>query len=297
MKYLYLYIWIFCSLGIALQAQNTTSDELDHIRVVTKDGNVFTGKLIESDTEKMTIETESLGTITLEKATIESVNRKGESSQGSLSYLDDDIYNSTRYLINSSGFTLKKGQKYYENIAVFFSTFAFGLSDRFTISVGSEIATLLFDQRFPILYIAPKFGAVQSENFNISLGATYFNSPSGSFNGLGAITTAFTFGNRNSNFTIGPGLGYTIDNGFGNDLVIPINLAFMKRFTNRFSLVSDSYAIFYDSDTSGIISLAARFHFKSGAAFNAGLWKILEDTDDIFALPFVSALIPIGKNR
>lgn len=289
---------ILLTLAICIQAQTTNTKAAEIIVIYTKDGSTFTGKLVESNQQQITIETESLGQLTIEKSKIESINSPGDSSNpfSSTSAFDHPgNEQATRYFVTSSGFNLKKGEMYFENIAVFFNSFGFGITDKFSLIVGGELASLLFDQEFPILYIAPKFSLLQSDQTNISIIANYFDSPGSYFDGVLSLQSAFTFGDRKTNFTIGPGIGYNVDNLLSDDLVVPFNISFSFALSKRVSLVSDNIFAFFDSDVEGVYSMGVRIHFRNGAALNASLWRITEDTDNILALPFISGIIPFGK--
>lgn len=301
MKYLYLLPLLFLIVATSLQAQEQKKNLIDIVEILTKDGNTIIGKIIQADQEKVVLETETLGTITLQKSNIESIASKGAGTSVSKEVeqsINDHTQDATRYYVNSSGFTLKEGEKHYENIGVFFSSFAFGLTDEVTLTVGGEIASLLFGQEFPILYIAPKVGIVQSEKLNISLAATYFDSPGNYFDGVLAVQTAFTVGSRRDNITIGPGVGLSLRNfDFDRDIVVPVSLAFTKSISKSVSLVSDNTFLVYESDSFGVFSMGVRIHFKNGGALNASLWRTSEDWDEIIALPFISAIIPFGSSR
>jgi hypothetical protein len=207
-----------------------------------------------------------------------------------------DYHNSTHYLANPSGYTLRRGQQYYENIGIFFNSYAIGVTNNFTLAMGGEIATLLFDQQFPILYISPRFGIPLGKKAGaISLGGTFFTSPEDDFDGFGIFQGAFTIGSRNNNVTIGSGIGFSFEGGL-DDEVIPFYFAFMLRISKKLSFVSDNFLVFYDDfyDEFGLLSAAVRIHFKrNGSALNMGLWRPTEEFDDVLALPFVSATIPI----
>jgi hypothetical protein len=129
------------------------------------------------------------------------------------------------------------------------------------------------------------------------VGGTIFTSPTNDFTTIGVLQGAFTLGDRNNNITLGTGFGFTFSDGF-DDTVLPFYLSFMKRVGPKLSIVSDNFIISYDgfTDNFGLLSLAARIHFKRpGTALNVGLWRPTEDLDSVIALPFVSATMALGK--
>jgi len=283
---------VFISLLISLNGQ---SDQTTQVKVITKDGNIITGELINETDLNITILSESLGTITLLRNDISSIDF-GNTETINSEENEIDYYNSTRNLVSPTGFLLKKGQSYYENIGVFFNSYAVGITDNFNVAVGGELASLLFGEQFPILYVSPKFGLNFSDQGAWSIGTTVFTSPSNDFSGFGFVNTSFTFGNRNNNISLGTGLGFDFDGGV-SESIVPIMIGGNFRLSQKLSLVSDNFIILYNdaNDSTAVISLGLRIHFDNGAALNAALWRPTEDLSDILALPFISATIPLGR--
>jgi len=125
-----------------------------------------------------------------------------------------DYYNSTHLFLAPTGFGLKKGQSYYQNILLFGNSYSHGISDVFSITVGGEIASLLFSSRIPILYIAPKFSFEVSNSVSTSVGAIFFTSPQEDFTGVGLAYGALSFGYRNNNLSLGAAFVFSSGNGF-----------------------------------------------------------------------------------
>lgn len=277
-----------------ISAQDMSSGQ--RVQIVLKDGTTVIGKVIEETEIEITLITNAMGNVTIDKEEIKRMTTLQTSNGRDSLQIPVDFHNSTHYLANPSGFTLKKGQSYYENIGVFFSSYAVGVTDNFTIAAGGEVATLLFGQSFPILYVSPRFSIpITKDKHSFSLGGTIFTSPEDGFDGFGVVQAAITIGTRNNNFTIGSGIGFSFEGGFGDE-VLPFYASFMTRLSRKFSLVSDNFIVFYDdfNDTTGILSLALRLHFKrNGSAFNFGLFRPTEGIDDLLAIPFVSATIAL----
>ena len=301
---------LFILFGLALSVSLNAQAELlgKMVDLETKEGSVIRGKLLEMNMESYVIESATLGSITIKRDEVRHIIpapklKEQEDKPVVMEERDEsgyaiDYHNSTHYLANPSGYSLKKGQKYYENIGVFFNSFAFGVTDNFTIAMGGEIASLLFDSRFPILYVSPRYSIpFQQSKGAFSVGGTIFSSPEDDFNGFGVLQGALTFGDRNNNLTIGSGIGFSFSDGF-EDSVLPFYFSFMKRVGPKMSIVSDNFVVTYNDfgDATGILSFALRLHFKnSGAAFNAGLWRVTEDMGGVVALPFISATVPLGN--
>jgi len=163
--------------------------------------------------------------------------------------------------------------------------------------MGGEIASILFGGRVPILYVSPRYSLpIQSKKMAVSVGATLFTSPQDDFVGFGVVQTAVTFGDRNNNFTIGGGLGFSTEDGFSS-AVVPLYPSFMFRISDKISFVSDNFVIAYDSfnGATGVISAALRVHFRkrNGSSVDLGLFRPTEDIGEILAWPFVSASVSL----
>ncbi len=289
----------FCTLlFLSVHGQMSDVKEGAQVEILTNDGNVYTGSIVTMSQDLLEIATSNLGMIKINKDDIKRLRSLDPEDQE----LDSkgypiDYHNSTHYLINPSGYTLKKGQKYYQNIGIFFNSYSVGVSDRVTVTIGGEIASLLFGGRVPILFISPRYSLpIQSDKAAISVGATFFTSPQDNFVGFGVVQTAFTFGDRNNNFTLGGGIGFSTDGGF-ESTVAPFYPSFMIRLSDKLSFVSDNFVIAYDNfdGATGVISAALRVHFqkRNGSAIDLGLFRPTDGTGPVIAFPFVSANIAI----
>ena len=274
-----------------------SGQELQEVIIKTVTGEELTGTIKSSTDSTLILVIKDVGELIINKSNIVSI----ENIQPSEIKYDKrgfpiDEYNSNRYLANPSGYGLRRGQSYYENIYVFFNSFGFGVTDNFTISIGAEIATLLFGGNSPLLYVSPRFSfPFSSETGAFSAGAIFFTLPDEDFDGFGIAQGAITLGGRNNNVNFGFGVGFSTENDF-NEGVLMTSFAATTRLSRKLSLVTDNF-ILSDSDfddTVVTLSAALRIHFnKSKSALNVGLWRPLEDLDDLVAIPFVSATIPL----
>ena len=288
--YRYSILLLLCLIGFTSIAQ---SDDPKIVEIITVDGAVIKGEILEETTDKVILQSQTLGRIELLRKDIKSLNYTNTEISG----IPIDYHGSTRYLVSPNGYLLKKGQSYYENIGVFFNSYAVGITDNFNVAVGGEIASLLFGEQFPIIYVSPKFGLpFKNDSGSWSIGTTFFSSPSNDFEGFGFLNTSVTLGNRNSNFSIGTGLGYSFSDGIAEG-IIPVLAGGNWRLSKKISLVTDNFIIFSSDgfDTFAVLSAGVKIHFDSGASFNAALWRPTEGIGDLIALPFVSVTIPLSK--
>lgn len=289
-----LLILTFCLFGILLNAQIQSDQVGKSILVVTKSGEAVKGKIKSVTEDVIEIFDEEANIVQIAQSNIEYTKDLQEVSVTE-TMLEDvipvDEYNSNRYFISPSGYSIPKGKSYYENIGVFFNSFGFGISDNFSLSVGAEIISLLYGH--PILYISPRFHVEDTQGFAWSLGATFLTSPSDNFTGIGVFQSAFTFGDRNNNLTIGGGYGFTTE-GFENT-VVPITVSGVRRLSRKVALITDNFLILSGSEVeTSVLSAGIRlFISNKGAAVNLSLWRPLEDIGGLAAFPFASFSLPI----
>jgi len=110
-KYIFLMV-LSCSI-INISAQDKSSSIEERIEILLKDGSKIVGKLIEESKDQIVIESDILGRIHIDRSKIERINFLNIPIPGSdnSNKFPVDFHNSTHYLANPSGFTLKKGQK------------------------------------------------------------------------------------------------------------------------------------------------------------------------------------------
>ena len=183
-----------------VQAQE---DQKYEVVVILNNGSQFRGQVLSENDDVVILVVEGVGEITLNRSEIKSM-QSVEVGQNVVEDIDTpvDDYNANRYLLSPSGYGLRKGQAYYENIYLAFNSFTFGLTERVTLTVGAELYTLLIGSENPIFYISPRINFPFDENFEtgaFSVGAIYFTLPNDDFDGIGLAQGALTFGNKNNN--------------------------------------------------------------------------------------------------
>lgn len=285
MKYLQLAILIcLCSICFA---QNLEFELNKQVELTTKSGSVLRGELIKMDKEAIVVKTD-FGESTVLKSeitTLDYLKKEYDSDR------TNNSYSASHYLMTQSGFGLKKGESYYENIYIWLNSYTVGVTDNFSLSVGAEIFSLLFS-RFPVMFFTPKV-SVPFKGGAFSVSTTLVTVPQEDFESAGFLQGAVTFGDYRNNFTVGAGMGYTFSDGF-EDRIIPVTLSGMFALSDRLSMVSENWIVSSSGYTEGIISLGLRIHSKSkNNSLNLALWRVTEDMGPLIALPFVSATIAL----
>ena len=264
------------------------------------DGSVIYGIISDRTDFELTIQSASLGAVTVPITSISKIR-----------YIDDvrnilfdkngfpvDIFNSTHYYLFPSGYSLKKGQSYYENIWVFANSYSYGVTDNFTISAGAEVFSLLFLRQVPLIYFSPKLSIpFENQKGAVGLNTTILIVPGNNLDGAGFLSGTFTLGSRSNNVSIGAGLGFNFDGGI-TDEIVPFTFSFIKRVSKKISIMSENWIIVENDfdDVFGTISGGVRVHFKEvGNTLNLGLFRPLTDTGPLTAFPFVSATVAFGN--
>lgn len=270
---------ILLVIGSLLMAYNLCAQKLGSEVIVTDStGNQVIGILKTITTDKYIIKNNLIGEV---KFAIDEVHiskyKNPYSYSTSSKYSFDPPLPSINYL-SETGFGLRKGEVYYQNVLLFGQKFGFGLSDNFSINGGFELASPIFDGSAPAVLIAPKFtfNDVRS-SIQFGVGANFvFLSNISSTSYVGSIYGIATFGDVNSNVTVGLGWGYD-EFEIGDEPVL--QLSGFLRLNNQLGLVLDSISTgIFDSFGTGA-SLMLRM-MNRGFLLDVG---ILTDTSGGYA--------------
>ena len=291
-------IGVFCFLSLCSFSQKQEASLGDNVLIVTKSGEVYRGVLLTNSDLTLELETEDGNFLSIRSTDVDylkalkNADSEAEIQKDLMKLIPLDDYNSNRYFLSPSGYSIPKGKSYYENIAVFFNSFGFGVSDNFSLAVGTEIISTLYGH--PIIYLSPRFHVMDDKGFAWSLGATFLTLPSNDFEGIGIVQTSFTIGDRNNNFTLGGGIGFSTDS-FNNGSTIPLTFSGVTRLSKKVALVTDNFLIMEDTSVNlAVFSAGVRLYVgDKGAAVNLALWRSTEDQGGIVALPFVSFALPM----
>ena len=145
-----------------------SEDSTRIVSIVTKKGYNYAGDLVNITEDSLYIKNDSLGLITFGKDQIKRIR------DGFLSRHFPHVTNaSTPYLIPTA-IPLGKGNNYYKNIYLFGNEFNFGLSDHLSLSLGFEIASLIFSwSDIPLFQVGLKAGMPINENVHVGLVGKY----------------------------------------------------------------------------------------------------------------------------
>ncbi len=278
----------FISSFIWVNAQTAADSSM--VRIETRDGNEYVGKIIKQDSEKLTLSTLNVGEISLLKRDIKS--QKAVLPQ---QIRDGQIWfpnpQSSRYFWSPNGYGLRKGEGYYQNIWVLWNQFAYGLTDNFSIG-GSVIPLFFFGGAPTPVFVNPKLSfPIEKDKFNLGAGVMAGTVLGENVGGFGIAYGVSTFGSPDNNVSIGLGYGFADGEWASSPLV---NFSGMFRLSSRWYILSENYYIGTDNGGGGTISGGARWIIKK-AALDFGLFIPFGTDAELFAVPWLGFTVPFGN--
>lgn len=284
-----LFLFFLCLIYIVnisrLQAQN----QPDFYKVVTVQKQTFVGELISEDDESITLRTESLSQVTIERVNIESIEKISADRIKNGEYWFENPQ-STRYFFSPNAIGLRKGKGYYQNTWVLFNNVNYGISDNLSIG-GGLVPLFLFGAGESPIWFLPKVSVpVVAEKFHLGGGAMIGGIVGTDTEALGILYGVGTFGNRDRNLSVSLGYGYA-----GSDIsnTPVVNISGLIRTGRKFYLLTENYFV-PSVDESGIISAGFRWAPES-FALDIGLFRPLTDAGNLIGIPWLGVTIPFGS--
>lgn len=294
MKSALLLITFFLLIQLPVSVLAQEEPDTTNISVIqTTDGNQFIGIIISEDSEKIQLDTDELGIITILKKNISS-----RSLLSSANVIQGKIWaentHPTRYFWSPTGYGLKKGEGYYQNLWVLFNQVSFGISDNFSMGFGI-LPLFLFSleaAEYSPIWITPKFSIpVKEDKFNLGVGVLAGTAGFNDGGGFGIAYGVGTFGNRSNNLTVGLGYGYA-GGEWGNRPVI--NFGGMVRTGPKGYLLTENY-IFPGENGIVMISLGGRTVNRT-LGIDYGLFIPLGEDINI-AIPWLGLNFPFKPRK
>lgn len=255
------------------------------IVVITQEGNEYYGLLISDSSTYIELKTETLGLINIHKKHIKSIQTL-KVDKSNPNRLWPENFQATRYFWQPNGYGLEKGEGYYQNIWVFFNQASYGITDYFSMSVGT-IPLFLFSTETP-LWIVPKVSLPVIEDIlNIGVGVM-----AGTIVGVKESSFAIpfgvaTYGSKDYNLSIG--VGYAILAGEISESPL-ITISGMSRISRRGYLVTENFIISDNGSAVGLMMLGGRTVMPKLSIDYGGVIPI--NMGDSFILPWLGITIP-----
>jgi len=267
-----------------------TSQDSIKSRIETVDGNEFIGIIQEQTTEKIRIKTDKLGVITIPANEVKRITPVTQVLAKDGTYWLDNPQ-STRYLWAPNGYSLKKGEGYYQNIWILFNQAVYGITDHFSAGIG-VMPLFLFGGTATPAWITAKYSVpVVKDKVNLGAGAlmgTVIGEESATFGILYGITT---FGSRDKNLNIGLGWGFADGEMARNPTV---NISAMIRTGAKGYFLTENYFIGTTDNFVVLMSLGGRRIIKNVGLDFGAMIPLGADIGEFVAIPWLGLSIPFG---
>jgi hypothetical protein len=285
-----------------VKAQTKIDSTAQIWHIATTDGNDYYGEKISEDSLSLVLRTTGLGSISIPKSTIKTMQSITNDQLLNGSYLIPNAH-SSRYFWSPNGFGLKRGEGYYQNTWVLLNQVSLGISNEFTIGVGVIPLFLFGNNAQTPFWITPKvqFPLDKKHRLNGGFGVIYMNIVGGnsrnSFGGAGIGYGVLTTGDRNKNFTLGLGYGFA-DGEFAKTPTVTISG--MYRLGKRGYFLTENWFVSSGNEKLLFLSIGGRYTAKV-LAFDYGLVRPFYfnssfDYDiGLFAIPWLGINVPFGK--
>lgn len=258
--------------------------------VETTDDNTYIGTIKGQDNNHIMLETKNLGTINILRANIRKMDplRPEQVVNGEIWF---ESPHDTRYYFGPNGYSLHRGEAYYQNAWILFNQISVGVTDRFTVGLGI-MPLFLFQSATPV-WITPKFSfPIEKDRVNMGVGAllaTVLGEDGGG--SFGVVYGQLTLGSRDKNINFGLGYGYA---GESWAEAPTISVSAMYRGSKKFAFITENYLFDTGYDKVGLISAGGRFLGRRIAIDGALALPIVSDFDFI-GIPWLGINVPIGK--
>ena len=259
--------------------------------IETIDDNTYVGVIQEQNADKIVLKTNNLGIITLLRSNIRRMEalRPEQLRNGEIWY---DSPHATRYLFGPNGYSLKRGEGYYQNVWIWFNQISFGVTDRFTLGVGM-VPLFFFSAPTPV-WITPKYSIpIKEGKVNLGVGALVATvlGTEGDGSSFGVAYGQLTLGSRDKNVNFGLGYGYA-GNSWANSPTLSFST--MQRVNKKLAFISENYLFDTGDDNIGLISAGFRFLGRR-IAIDGALIVPVEPDIELIVIPWLGINVPIGK--
>jgi len=216
-------------------------------QLVLRDGSSLNGRVVEVTSTTVRFAS-AIGETTIPRTSIAKVRLVDPTSIHDGQVWPEDP-SRTRLFFAPTGRMLKTSETYFTDAYIFFPSIQVGLTDQFSVGAGMSIFPGLgIDEQF--YYLTPKLGVYASPNVNVAIGALVGGAKE--FSGESPVGIGYgvaTFGDENTNATIGTGFGFSRGNTSSLGVVM---LGGSTRVSKSMALVTENYIT-----TSGDVNVGA----------------------------------------
>jgi len=252
--------------------------------IIMKNGSKLVGDIAEIHDNEIVFNTE-FGRISMSLDKIQKISEfKTDNIEIGKFWFPDP--NQTRLFFSPTGRMLKQGQGYLSDIYLFFTSFAVGLSDNFTIGAGMSIFPGV-DIQDQFLFITPRIGISAGSSFSFAVSGLIIRIPDidNNINDesklAGIVFPTMTTGSSDMSFTASLGYGFVDDNLAEKPAVM---LGGQIRISNRSSFVSENWV--FPGIDNPLFSYGIRL-FGDEMAIDLAFFNNFENENSILGIPYM----------
>lgn len=262
--------------------------------VETKEGNIYTGTLEDLGAEGVRISTQ-VGVLTIPRDMIVSVKRAGDAILKDGVYWEENPHSSRHFWV-ASGYGLRQGEGYYQNVWMLFNQVSVGFTDNVTVGVGVVPLFLFGLTEYTPVWITPKVSfPYRNGKGAFGAGTIFFGVLGLENSGNGILYGVNTFGSRERQFTFGLGYGYNSENGFAS--LPTVSMSGMIRTGRKWVFVTENYFISSGDFTLVLLSAGARYIGKRLAIDFGGIAPLSSELEQLIVVPWLGIAVPFGKKK
>ena len=261
----------------------------------TTDGNEFTGTIIQKDSTGVILLTSIYGELHVAQGNIKKLIRVKSDRLVEGEYWFGNPH-ATRYFFGPNVYGLRKGEGYYQNTWILLNQVNYGITDHLQIGGGILPLFLFAGSPTPVL-LTPKLSfPVVRDKFNLGAGLLFAH-VLGDGSSFGIAYGASTFGNRESNLTLGAGWGFSAyDSDWDWSDRVTLMLSGMTRVGKKTYLITENYYLSVgEGESIGIIMLGGRSVQKRLAVDYGLVLPVGTDLGEFLAIPWLSITLPFGN--
>lgn len=257
-------------------------------RIETNDGNEYIGIILQRTADKIKIKTDKLGEIYIPTADIKKISEINRPMAKDGTYWLDNPQ-ATRYFWSPNGYSLKKGEGYYQNVWILGNQAIYGLTNHLSAGIGM-IPLFLFAGASTPVWLTLKYSVpLVKDKVNITAGALVGTVIGESTGAIGILYGMSTFGSKDNNLSIGAGWAFAD----GQMAKIPtFNLNGMIRTGPKGYLLTENYFIGTTDTFLAILSFGGRRIIKHTGLDFGGFIPIGEDIGTFVIIPWLGFTVP-----
>lgn len=172
-------------------------------------------------------------------------------------------HHDTRYLFAPSSYNLRKGELYYNTMYGLIHDVQYGISDHFSVGMGSSIAAFPF-------YVTPKYSFKISNKSSMSIGDLMILGTYGTNFFGNLIFTTYTYGTSKNNFTIGGAYFLTNQNDLFDSNRPVANFSALSQLSPYIYFLTENYLVSFTSEHSVSRNLDVDPYYESATFKSEG---------------------------